>query len=769
MARKRAKIELEQAGFADPLFLPEPPPSPAPTSSHVSGWGQQKVPRGVPQGVPGAGEGVEYIPFIQPQLIAADASVLQQAIDDVSQSEAGSGLGGVETGQEATSLPQVAVNAVDLQRLIDKTTLSEASSASGGVETGQEATPALNTAVLQKLIDKASRNEAGFTLTGVESGQEATPSLQQAAAETMVPAIAVSGQSEDPVTAVTGTPVADPNGLGGEGSGIDVSGGSAKQGENWGGKRREGIEKEDDENLAVVGETRGEGKDGAGLKEKGIGGSDEGLAQLPRIDGGEGETGALVLDENPSEGGKEEQNILGGKQDLRGEEQDTLGGANEAEGKGKEGAGEDDSGIIAKAVDEAAEETSQVRKVSRFRKVLEVAGLKVGGKATRGRLRGRGTRGEGGNRALSLVLKGENAADEHAIQNETPDQYRDPLGGAETVSKGAANGTTLFGGVNQTTGWTNTFLPMKTPSPSEMDELYLNQTVQNLLRQEEMRWSALKRAYPNNTFYQKPLNVSMTQLRRTAEIQLRNVRQQIEMQQRIREAKLEEERKFVATLAQVRNKTRGRGAAQPLIYVYELPPHLNTWTYVHSGAGADRTAPVIFLERLLHSPHRTTDPNLADYFFVPAWPRWHLNRGPYLESVVQYLNATWPFFAARGGSDHIWFTTDDWGPCEETGLRNRVIGAGVLLTFWGYDKNARNGGEDPCFIPGQDIVVPPNLEYNILAKRREAEERGRLTIGLKNRTNWFYFAGSSGRLAESTGTGRKEYSFGVRQVRVNES
>ncbi|GAQ89252.1 Exostosin family protein [Klebsormidium nitens] len=702
MARKRAKAELEQAGFADPLFVPEPSPSATPMKSYGPGGWRKQVPRGIPQGVPGGGADVEYIPFIQPQLIEANPAVLQQAID----------------------------------------------SALGGVETGQEATPSTNPALLQQVIDSA--------LGGGEAGQEATPSPQQAA----VAAVVLTGQSEEQVTELTGNPAMDVGAAEGEGD-KEVLGGVVEQGEEGGAQRREEVETAEEENQ---GGTRGEGEtgvdDSAGPEEKAIEALEEGLPLVEHFEGvaGDGgETGGLVLEEDRTGGGEMGQEILGEEQDTLGGVQDTLGAEGEADGEVKEWVGQEDPGRIGEAVDEPAEETPQLRRSSRFRKVLEWVEFRVGGEEHRGKMRGGGV----GNRALLLVQAGVDEVDPNEFTEEkTPDQYR----GAEMVSRGAAHGTAVSRGFNRTANRNPFFNPMRTPSPSEMDELYLNQTVQNLIRQEEMRWFALKRAYPNNTFYQKPLSLNITQLRQTAVIQLRNVRLQLEMQQRIREAKLEEERRFVASLAHMRNKTRGRGAAQPLIYVYELPPHLNTWTYVHSGAGADRTAPVIFLERLLHSPHRTTDPKLADFFFVPAWPRWHLNRGPYLESVVQYLRATWPYFDARGGADHIWFTTDDWGPCEETGFRNRVIGAGVLLTFWGYDKNARNGGDEPCFIPGQDIVVPPNLEYDILAKRKEAEERGRLRIGLRNRTNWFYFAGSSGRLAESTGTGRKEYSFGVRQA-----
>lgn len=74
-----------------------------------------------------------------------------------------------------------------------------------------------------------------------------------------------------------------------------------------------------------------------------------------------------------------------------------------------------------------------------------------------------------------------------------------------------------------------------------------------------------------------------------------------------------------------------------------------------------------FLERLLHSPHRTTDPESADFFFVPAWPRWRLIRGVYTQRVVDYISATWPYWKRHGGADHLFVMTDDWGPCDEGG------------------------------------------------------------------------------------------------------
>lgn len=73
------------------------------------------------------------------------------------------------------------------------------------------------------------------------------------------------------------------------------------------------------------------------------------------------------------------------------------------------------------------------------------------------------------------------------------------------------------------------------------------------------------------------------------------------------------------------------------------------------------------LERLLHSPHRTPDPAAADFFFVPAWERWRLVRSVYTERVVEYISTEWPYWKRRGGADHLFVMTDDWGPCDEGG------------------------------------------------------------------------------------------------------
>ncbi|CAI7734013.1 unnamed protein product [Closterium sp. NIES-54] len=59
---------------------------------------------------------------------------------------------------------------------------------------------------------------------------------------------------------------------------------------------------------------------------------------------------------------------------------------------------------------------------------------------------------------------------------------------------------------------------------------------------------------------------------------------------------------------------------RPRVYVYELPPELNTWQWEQSGA-LDRPEGVVFLERLLADGRRTADGEQADYFYVPLVTR----------------------------------------------------------------------------------------------------------------------------------------------------
>ncbi|KAL1522967.1 hypothetical protein AB1Y20_017931 [Prymnesium parvum] len=189
----------------------------------------------------------------------------------------------------------------------------------------------------------------------------------------------------------------------------------------------------------------------------------------------------------------------------------------------------------------------------------------------------------------------------------------------------------------------------------------------------------------------------------------------------------------------------GRAALSPLIYVYELPAHLNAWValpkVLPSGCtdsscwwlGSDPvySVDIVLLRRLLQSPHRTLDPEKADYFYVPLLNSmgFHSHKfGIYMPSkpaadliaaVVEHIRTAHPYWNRSGGSDHLFpFTGDDGA----TWLRGRMplLNRSIFVTHWGYVCNdpvmsARNPRKDFClwqegfrsFHSGQDIVLPP--------------------------------------------------------------
>ncbi|GFR49988.1 hypothetical protein Agub_g12134 [Astrephomene gubernaculifera] len=208
---------------------------------------------------------------------------------------------------------------------------------------------------------------------------------------------------------------------------------------------------------------------------------------------------------------------------------------------------------------------------------------------------------------------------------------------------------------------------------------------------------------------------------------------------------------------------------RPYVYVYDMKPEYgsdllqyriegshcvyrtfktdNTPDWV--GYNAYSTEPVLH-ELFLASEHRTLDPEEADFFFVPVnvgcmldvygWnevPRWPKDvHGPRSHglSLMQreaqrWLNATFPWFARRGGRDHIWFNPHDEGACYVW----KDVWPGVMLSHWGRTdfphlshtaygqdnysmslQHPEHPGDwldhtsrtHPCFDPKKDLVIP---------------------------------------------------------------
>ncbi|CAI7847398.1 unnamed protein product [Closterium sp. NIES-54] len=225
-------------------------------------------------------------------------------------------------------------------------------------------------------------------------------------------------------------------------------------------------------------------------------------------------------------------------------------------------------------------------------------------------------------------------------------------------------------------------------------------------------------------------------------------------------------------------------ATSPLIYIYDLPPHVTSWSLLlgtppsspllssfsapsHSPGpkageggddggrvggrgggegggewerGAEGVEAVLFLERLLRSPYRTADPYAAHFFLIPVLP-WAGEAS--ILRAVYYVRRLWPFWSNSNGANHLILTTITAAPahsplCSLTPDKSRhpLLARCSLLAIPVADTTfpsspliqvspetdrsaaaaasptSSSGNESsslPCFLPSQDILLPPAL------------------------------------------------------------
>lgn len=212
----------------------------------------------------------------------------------------------------------------------------------------------------------------------------------------------------------------------------------------------------------------------------------------------------------------------------------------------------------------------------------------------------------------------------------------------------------------------------------------------------------------------------------------------------------------------------GRHAAlRPAIYVYELPVWFNGWLhetrmhpqdctyrrYEHGANGTEWENYAFGLELALHevllaSPHRTLNPEAADFFFVPAYGGCYISRffrptplhtliinenpddwkaAPvrgnfFYREALQWIRTHHPYWNRTGGRDHLFAFPHDEGACvAPVELRNAT-----LLTSWGrlqrQPQNATTTMVEHswyvpafvkqmyaslhCYDPSKDILLP---------------------------------------------------------------
>jgi len=200
----------------------------------------------------------------------------------------------------------------------------------------------------------------------------------------------------------------------------------------------------------------------------------------------------------------------------------------------------------------------------------------------------------------------------------------------------------------------------------------------------------------------------------------------------------------------------------PRVYVYELPPRYNSW--MHAGEhgwwqdfdlwGED----VIIHRRMLVSKYRVTDPELADYFFVPIWvssAMWQMNWGfrdllptgvRTVRQATDYIRQTWPYFDRKGGADHIWVFGHDQGAWRVR-AKLPLIEKGIFISPFGGGPRQRGG-----HLAAHDIVVPPVLYAHV--------PRGLMNHANRRPVDKPTLAFFQGKLNLHI---PYEYSFGIRQ------
>ncbi len=200
---------------------------------------------------------------------------------------------------------------------------------------------------------------------------------------------------------------------------------------------------------------------------------------------------------------------------------------------------------------------------------------------------------------------------------------------------------------------------------------------------------------------------------------------------------------------------------RPAIYVYELPARFNTWTletrqhsddcvyrrYLHGNETKWENyafgLELALHEALLASPHRTLNPEDADYFYVPVYggcyisrftrptPRHNLALYPGMGSTVlgsqhyrdalHWIRQNHRYWDRAGGADHLFSFAHDEGAC----VAPVELANATLLSAWGRTQLYPNSSTDNpsqnwyrskhrdtfygsrrCHDPAKDIVVP---------------------------------------------------------------
>jgi hypothetical protein len=474
MAKKKDKIARSEAGFADPLFIPSPPPPPSPPPSP----GASRAPQ---QGAanrrsPGGARfewpvGLQTLSAVQPMLI--EIPTLEEPLE----------------GDQTENLPQ------------------------GGENVGQEATPSLQQgprdgeAVVSASGQPENRvNES--TKPGLQNGTTSVDGRRNRTGEGQMEGVTENGQG------VTG--------------GVNES----SQGDGLGNREKESRELEETESTGAL---RNQATEVAGLAEgfAESNGLDEGSAGQGGDRLGFGEEGG----ERENRGNLGEGDfIIGEQEEVKDNDGNVRKKRVQRRGlrSAKQSHTQAEAGYHPLLTEDSSREVSAEGGVKRALLLL----AEVAEEGTELRVEGEMkeevslSKDEGSELLGDPIVEEEVPFSEGKSETEPEVDKHQLLEGAviaALVTEGpnrtltgngtpAANGTEFRIGTwtengtqsrngtqsangTQNGNGTQSLTPYRTLSVVENEALYLNLTVQNMIEQETRRWAALQEAYPNNTKY----------------------------------------------------------------------------------------------------------------------------------------------------------------------------------------------------------------------------------------------------------------------------
>ncbi|KAJ3679276.1 hypothetical protein LUZ60_017287 [Juncus effusus] len=194
------------------------------------------------------------------------------------------------------------------------------------------------------------------------------------------------------------------------------------------------------------------------------------------------------------------------------------------------------------------------------------------------------------------------------------------------------------------------------------------------------------------------------------------------------------------------------------IYIYDLPSEFNKdWLSNPRCRTHLFAAEVAIHEALLTYQGRVTDPNEADFFFVPVYVSCNFSTPngfpslrharPLIREAIELVSSEFPFWNRSNGKDHVFVTSHDFGACfhpmEDMAIADGIpsfLKDSILLQTFGVK------GPHVCQ-QAPHILIPPHVSPSLARNFPNPESstrdififfRGKIELHPKNISGRFY-------------------------------